>query len=177
MANNITRPYAGKRIDDLISIFDSNSFDKEKLLLLKKELSYRTMKNRQRELLRKINLNLKSQAGTTRKPNNFSEKGTTSELIDLRNKLAITARLLSEKENELTQIKLQLDKERTEKEKLKKTHKNMKNFSFNFLNNFSDAEIKKFKRTLFKAIHPDQNKKDPIFEEATKYINSALDEI
>jgi len=135
------------------------------------------MKNRQRELLRKINLNLKSQAGTTRKPNNFSEKGTTSELIDLRNKLVITARLLSEKENELTQIKLQLDKERTEKEKLKKTHKNMKNFSFNFLNNFSDAEIKKFKRTLFKAIHPDQNKKDPIFEEATKYINSALDEI
>ena len=53
----------------------------------------------------------------------------------------------------------------------------MKNFSFNFLNNFSDAEIKKFKRTLFKAIHPDQNKKAPIFEEATKYINSALDEI
>ena len=103
MANNITRPYAGKRIDDLISIFDSNSFDKEKLLLLKKELSYRTMKNRQKELLRKINLNLKSQAGTTRKPNNFSEKGTTSELIDLRNKLAITARLLSEKENELTE--------------------------------------------------------------------------
>ena len=53
----------------------------------------------------------------------------------------------------------------------------MKNFSFKFLNNFSDAEIKKFKRTLFKAIHPDQNKKDPIFEEATKLFNSALDEI
>ena len=58
MANNITRPYKSKRIDDLISIFDRNSYDKEKLLLLKKELSYRTMKNSQIELLRKINLNL-----------------------------------------------------------------------------------------------------------------------
>ena len=38
-------------------------------------------------------------------------------------------------------------------------------------------KLRSLKRTLFKAIHPDQNKKDPIFEEATKYINSALDEI
>ena len=177
MVKEITRPYARKNFDELISFFDSNSYDKEKLLLLKKELTYRKTKKKHKDLLSKINLNLESLAGKTSNPNNFSEQGTTSELIDLRNKLANKTKLLSEKENELTQTKLQLEKQRKENEKLKQNHKNTKSFSFKFLNNFSETEIKKFKRTLFKAIHPDQNKKDPIFEEATKHFNSALDRI